>query len=129
MLTDRDPQAVADARARFGADGRVTIRQVNFAELGAWVNELGLDGKIDGLLLDIGVSSPQLDDAWRGFSFMADGPLDMRMDPGSGEPVLALLARADVADIAMVIREFCVERFSRRMAWDIVRMRQDSILG
>jgi len=129
MLTDRDPQAVADARARFGADGRVTIRQVNFAELGAWVNELGLGGKIDGLLLDIGVSSPQLDDAGRGFSFMADGPLDMRMDPGSGEPVSAWLARADEADIARVIREYGEERFARRIARAIVRARQESTIG
>ena len=81
LLIDRDPEAVAAARARFAGDARVCVRHANFADMADW--ELARDG-LDGVLLDLGVSSPQLDQAARGFSFMVDGPLDMRMDPGQG---------------------------------------------
>jgi 16S rRNA (cytosine1402-N4)-methyltransferase len=124
VLTDRDPQAIADARAKYANDGRVTIRRANFAELGAIVDELGLKGRVDGLLLDVGVSSPQLDDPDRGFSFQHDGPLDMRMDPDSGESAAEWLARASESEIARVIKEFGEERFARRIARAIVRARE-----
>lgn len=124
VVTDRDPQAIADARAKFADDPRVTIRRANFADIGMVVDELGLHGRIDGLLLDIGVSSPQLDDRQRGFSFQHDGPLDMRMDPDSGESVAAWLARAAEADIARVIRDYGEERHARRIARAIVRERE-----
>jgi len=126
VVTDRDPQAIADARAKYADDARVTIRQANFAELGEVVDELGLGSRVDGLLLDIGVSSPQLDDPERGFSFQNDGPLDMRMDPGSGEPVADWLARAEESEIARVIKEYGEERFARRIARAIVREREST---
>ncbi|NBB92909.1 MAG: 16S rRNA (cytosine(1402)-N(4))-methyltransferase RsmH [Gammaproteobacteria bacterium] len=124
VVTDRDPQAIADARAKFADDGRVTIRRANFAEIGSIIDELGLSGRVDGLLLDVGVSSPQLDDPDRGFSFQHDGPLDMRMDPDSGESAAEWLARADESDIARVIREYGEERFARRIARAVVRTRE-----
>lgn len=124
VVTDRDPQAIADARAKYADDGRVTIRRANFAELGSIVDELGLGGRVDGLLLDVGVSSPQLEDPGRGFSFQHDGPLDMRMDPDSGESVAEWLARADASDIARVIKEYGEERFARRIARAIVQVRE-----
>ncbi|RFF28737.1 MULTISPECIES: 16S rRNA (cytosine(1402)-N(4))-methyltransferase RsmH [unclassified Wenzhouxiangella] len=124
VVTDRDPQAIADARAKYDDDGRVTIRRANFAEIGSIVDALGLTGRVDGLLLDIGVSSPQLDDPERGFSFQHDGPLDMRMDPDSGESAAEWLARADESEIARVIKEFGEERFGRRIARAIVQARE-----
>lgn len=126
VVTDRDPQAIADAHARFGDDERVTIRRANFAELNAVLGELGLRGRVDGLLLDIGVSSPQLDEAGRGFSFMQDGPLDMRMDPDSGQPLSAWLAEVPEAELADIIYEYGEERFSRRIARAIVRAREQA---
>jgi len=91
LLMDRDPSAVAVARREFGSDARVAIRHGSFADLADWeATQAGLDG----VLLDLGVSSPQLDDAERGFSFQADAPLDMRMDPTHGESAAQFLARA-----------------------------------
>ncbi len=126
VVTDRDPQAIADARAKYAEDGRVTIRRGNFAEIGAIIDELGLTGRVDGLLLDVGVSSPQLDDPERGFSFQHDGPLDMRMDPESGESVADWLARAAESDIARVIKEYGEERFGKRIARAIVKAREEA---
>jgi len=121
LLMDRDPQAIAEAEAAFAGDARVCIRRGNFADLAAWpATEQGLDG----VLLDIGVSSPQLDEAERGFSFMADAPLDMRMDPESGESAADFLARADEKEIADVLWRFGEERFSRRIARAIVAQRE-----
>jgi 16S rRNA (cytosine1402-N4)-methyltransferase len=121
LLMDRDPAAVAAARREFGADARVAIRHGNFAELADW--DATLAG-LDGVLLDLGVSSPQLDDAERGFSFRADAPLDMRMDPGSGESAAEFLARADEKEIADVLWNYGEERMSRRIARAIVAQRR-----
>ncbi len=126
MLIDRDPDAIADARRRFGQDARVWIRQANFADLGLLARELDLAGKIDGVLLDLGVSSPQLSDPERGFSFQADGPLDMRMDPAHGEPASAWLARVSETELAAVLREFGEEPRARRIARVLVRARRKS---
>ena len=121
LLMDRDPEAIANARQSFASDSRVSIRQGNFAELADWpATEAGLDG----VLLDLGVSSPQLDDATRGFSFMADGPLDMRMDPDSGSSVAEFLADADEESIANVLWNYGDERRSRRIARAIGAARQ-----
>lgn len=128
VLTDRDPRAIADARAKYADDGRVTIRQANFAEIGSTVDELGLSGRVDGLLLDVGVSSPQLDDPDRGFSFQHDGPLDMRMDPDSGQSVAEWLAHADETEIARVIKTYGEERFARRIARAIVKTRETAAI-
>jgi len=85
IVMDRDPQAIADARAKLGADERVTVIHDDYANLYARIAALGLLEGIDGILLDLGVSSPQLDDAARGFSFQHNGPLDMRMNPQQGQ--------------------------------------------
>lgn len=120
---DRDPQAIAEAKTI--TDPRFTIIHGPFSGLKGYVEELGLVGKIDGVLLDLGVSSPQLDDADRGFSFMKDGPLDMRMDPTSGMPVSQWLQDADVEDITWVIREFGEDKHAWRIAKGIVAYREN----
>lgn len=125
VVLDADPEAVAHARKHFGGDGRVTVRQVNFAGLGEAARELEIHGRVDGLLLDLGVSSPQLDSPERGFSFRDDGPLDMRMDPETGESAADWINRADEAEIARVIREYGEERFARRIASRIVGARDE----
>jgi 16S rRNA (cytosine1402-N4)-methyltransferase len=120
LLMDRDPAAVAVARAQFGDDARVAIRHGSFADLAEW--DAAQHG-LDGVLLDLGVSSPQLDDAARGFSFQADAPLDMRMDPTHGESAAQFLARAKESDIADVLWRLGEERHSRRIARAIVERR------
>jgi 16S rRNA (cytosine1402-N4)-methyltransferase len=100
LLMDKDPEAIAVAERTFGTDPRVSIRRGTFADLGTW--DLAREG-LDGILFDLGVSSPQLDVAERGFSFAKDGPLDMRMDPDSGESAAQWLARADEREIADVL--------------------------
>ena len=121
LLMDRDPEAVAAARSEFGADPRVKIRHGSFADLAEW--DATLDG-LDGVLLDLGVSSPQLDDAARGFSFQSDAPLDMRMDPTHGESAARFLAHASEAKITDVLWQFGEERHSRRIARAIVERRR-----
>jgi 16S rRNA (cytosine1402-N4)-methyltransferase len=123
LLMDRDPQAVATAREEFAADPRVSICHANFSTLAEW--DQTAPG-LDGVLLDLGVSSPQLDEASRGFSFMADAPLDMRMDPTQGESAADFLARADEREIADVLWLFGEERFSRKIARAIVERRKES---
>jgi len=123
LLMDRDPTAVAHARAEFGNDARVAIRHGNFADLADW--EATLDG-LDGVLLDLGVSSPQLDEAARGFSFRADAPLDMRMDTSSGISAAQFLASADEREIADVLWQYGEERMSRRIARAIVARRAEA---
>jgi len=117
LVMDADPEAIACARQTLGADARVCIRHGNFAELGDWgQTATGLDG----ILLDLGVSSPQLDAAERGFSFSQDGPLDMRMNPGAGESAADWLNRADADAIAEVLWRYGEERASRRIARAII---------
>ncbi|MDD1782255.1 16S rRNA (cytosine(1402)-N(4))-methyltransferase RsmH [Enterovibrio sp. ZSDZ35] len=120
---DRDPQAIAEA-AKIN-DPRFNIIHGPFSGVQEYIEERGLSGKIDGVLLDLGVSSPQLDDPERGFSFMRDGPLDMRMDPTSGIPASQWLMEADADDISWVLREFGEERFAKRIARAIVAHRED----
>ena len=120
---DRDPQAAHAAWTRFGTHRNFRIHRRNFAELAALGRELGLEGRVDGLLMDLGVSSPQFDDASRGFSFANDGALDMRMDPDSGESAAQWLARAREAEIADVLWTYGEERASRRIARRIVEAR------
>ncbi|MDH5833013.1 16S rRNA (cytosine(1402)-N(4))-methyltransferase RsmH [Luteimonas sp. M1R5S59] len=120
LLMDKDPEAIAVAEREFRGDARVAIRRGSFGDLGAW--DAVADG-LDGVLLDLGVSSPQLDVAARGFSFGKDGPLDMRMDPDSGESAAQWLARADEREIADVLWTYGEERMSRRIARAIVARR------
>src|ERR1700692_1639465 len=117
---DKNPFAIATAAQI--QDSRFSIVHESFASLAAAAAERGV-GKVSGVLLDLGVSSPQVDDPSRGFSFRADGPLDMRMDPSRGEPVSAWLARAGVDEIREVIATLGEERFARRVAQAIVTAR------
>lgn len=122
LVMDRDPEAVAAARAELGADPRVAVAHAPFSRLAGVVRGAGL-AAADGVLLDLGVSSPQLDDPRRGFSFSADGPLDMRMDPGSGEPASAWLNRAEAGEIARVLRRYGEEPHAGRISRAIVAAR------
>src|SRR5690606_12947173 len=100
LLMDKDPEAIAVAEREFGGDARVSIRRGSFRDLAGWD---AVQGGLDGVLFDLGVSSPQLDVAGRGFSFGKDGPLDMRMDPDAGESAAEWLARAGEREIADVL--------------------------
>ena len=119
LLMDKDPEAIAEAERSFGDDTRVSIRRGSFAALGGWDQAHDLDG----VLFDLGVSSPQLDVAQRGFSFGKDGPLDMRMDPEAGESAAQWLARAEEREIADVLWTWGEEKQSRRIARAIVARR------
>ncbi|KTT64786.1 16S rRNA methyltransferase [Pseudomonas oryzihabitans] len=121
---DKDPQAIAAGQALAAEDARFEIVQRSFAELGDELVSRGWSGQVDGVLLDLGVSSPQLDDPERGFSFMQDGPLDMRMDPSRGQSAAAWIATAAEADIAQVFKDFGEERFAKRMARAVVQRRE-----
>ncbi|WAG80059.1 16S rRNA (cytosine(1402)-N(4))-methyltransferase RsmH [Metapseudomonas furukawaii] len=122
---DKDPQAIAAGQALAAEDGRFVIVQRSFAELGDEVRARGLEGKIDGVLLDLGVSSPQLDDPERGFSFLNDGPLDMRMNPDRGQSAAQWIASASEDEIARVFKEYGEERFAKRMARAVVQRRAE----
>ncbi len=117
---DKDPQAVQAAQAIAAADERLAIRHEGFSHLG----ELGA-GSADGLLMDLGVSSPQIDDPERGFSFRHNGPLDMRMDTTRGQSVAQWLETADVSTLSEVIRDYGEERFAQSIAKAIDRRRQE----
>ncbi|QDY40971.1 16S rRNA (cytosine(1402)-N(4))-methyltransferase RsmH [Candidatus Pantoea soli] len=123
LAIDRDPQAIAAAAEI--KDPRFSIVHGPFSALAEYVEARGLTGKIDGVLLDLGVSSPQLDDAERGFSFMRDGPLDMRMDPTRGQSAAEWLLGAEEADIAFVLKTYGEERFAKRIARAIVERNRE----
>ncbi len=124
VVMDKDPQAIASARSRYGQDSRVTIIHDDYARMAMHIEQLGLRQQVDGVLLDLGVSSPQLDDASRGFSFTQNGPLDMRMNPQQGQSAAQWLMDADEKEIADVLWQFGEERFSRRIAKRIVETRK-----
>jgi 16S rRNA (cytosine1402-N4)-methyltransferase len=123
IAIDRDPEAIAAGRARFGAEPRLTLVRGSFGRLEELVRATGLEGELHGVLLDLGVSSPQLDEARRGFSFMQDGPLDMRMDNESGQSAAQWLARAGEREIVDVLQKLGEERFARRIARRILEAR------
>lgn len=125
LVMDKDPEAIAVAEREFGSDPRVSIFRGSFAQLAQW--DATASG-LDGVLFDLGVSSPQLDVAERGFSFGRDGPLDMRMDPDSGESAAQWLAHADEREIADVLWTYGEERMSRRIARAIVARRGEQPL-
>lgn len=120
---DKDPEAVAVAKQQFAIGGEAAIAHRSFAELGDELEARGVNGQIDGVLFDLGVSSPQLDEAERGFSFMKDGPLDMRMNPDEGESAAEWLHRASEKEIADVLYKFGDERYRGRIARHIVEAR------
>jgi 16S rRNA (cytosine1402-N4)-methyltransferase len=121
IALDRDPEAIAAAMAI--ADARLTVRHARFAAMAEELAALGVT-QVHGVLLDLGVSSPQIDNPARGFSFRFDGPLDMRMDPTRGESAAQFLARADERQIAEVIRDYGEERFAVPIAKALVARRE-----
>lgn len=121
LAIDRDPEAVAVARKRMAGDERFSITHGNFSDLAS----VAASASLDGILLDLGVSSPQLDDASRGFSFMRDGPLDMRMDPSSGVPASQFVNTAEPRDIAWVLKRYGEEKRASAIARAIAAQRED----
>jgi 16S rRNA (cytosine1402-N4)-methyltransferase len=124
LALDKDPQAVEAGEEELGDDPRFSITRGTYADMGRLAHDWGVTGSLDGILLDLGVSSPQLDDPERGFSFMEDGPLDMRMDPTQGVSAAEWLAGATEREISRVLWEFGEERHARRIARSIVVARQ-----
>ncbi len=125
LALDKDPAAIEVANQRFAEDKRFLIRQDSFAMMNRHVSALGWMNQVDGILLDLGVSSPQLDDASRGFSFQKEGPLDMRMNPDQGQSAAEWLKDAREQDIVTVLKEYGEERFARRIARAIVQARKE----
>ena len=124
LAIDRDPQAIAEADASLVADPRFELIKDEIAELKNIAVARNLQGKVDGLLLDLGVSSPQLDEAGRGFSFQADGPLDMRMDPSQGVSAAEWLAAVEQKELRRVLRVFGEENSAGRIAQALVDARR-----
>ena len=128
LAIDKDPQAVEAARAKFAGDERFQIHHGSFAELAKFVESCGATGRVAGVLMDLGVSSPQLDDARRGFSFMRNGPLDMRMDSTRGMSAAEWLAQAKESEITRVLKVYGEERFGKRIARAILAARDETPL-
>lgn len=128
LAIDQDPTAIAHGQKVFADEPRVGLCHARFDELDRVAEEHAVTGRVTGLLMDLGVSSPQLDDPQRGFSFREDGPLDMRMDTSRGEPASAWLARVDEDELTRVIRDYGEERYARRIAREIVKAREDQAL-
>jgi 16S rRNA (cytosine1402-N4)-methyltransferase len=126
LALDRDPEAEHCARERFGSDPRFRFERINFGLLIEAVKKYGLTRRVDGILMDIGASSPQLDNPARGFSFVKQGPLDMRMDPTTGVSASRWLSGAGEVEISTVLKQFGEERFHRRIAKAIVKARQEA---
>jgi 16S rRNA (cytosine1402-N4)-methyltransferase len=124
IVMDKDPQAIAWAHEQLADDSRVTIIHDDYAHMSTHLRQQGLNELIDGVLLDLGVSSPQLDDASRGFSFQKNGPLDMRMNSEAGESAAQWIMSASEREISEVLWKLGEERFSRRIARKIVEYRQ-----
>ncbi len=123
---DRDLHAIKLARETFGEDSRVQLLHSEFSRMNAMLHEFAQIEKVDGILMDLGVSSPQLDQAERGFSFMRDGELDMRMDTSKGESAADWLAHVEETDLVQVLFELGEEKFARRIARAIVLTRSDT---
>lgn len=128
IAIDRDPQAVASASTLLTDDPRFEVVRGEFAKLETIIGERGQNGKVDGLLLDLGVSSPQLDEAERGFSFLRNGPLDMRMDPDSGIAAAEWLQTVEEKDLRSIIRKFGEERHAARIARAVVTKRENAAI-
>ena len=123
IAIDRDPHAIAAAPEELLADPRFELIRGDFAQLETFIGERDLVGRIDGLVFDLGVSSPQLDEAERGFSFRRDGPLDMRLDPDAGVPASTWLAHVDEQELKLVLKKYGEEQYAHRIARAIVSAR------
>lgn len=128
IAIDRDPEAVSAGCELARADRRFTIVGGRFGSITELLAHIGVQGNLCGMLLDFGVSSPQLDTAERGFSFSSEGPLDLRMDPTRGESAAQWLAQAPQAEIVQVLFDFGEERFAKRIARNIVAQRSEGPL-
>jgi 16S rRNA (cytosine1402-N4)-methyltransferase len=128
VAVDRDPEAIRAGRRRFAGESRLTLVQGSFGPLEERIRAAGMTGGLDGVLMDLGVSSPQLDEAARGVSFMQDGPLDMRMDNEAGQSAAQWLAKAGEREIADVLHGLGEERYARRIARAIVAARAETRL-
>jgi 16S rRNA (cytosine1402-N4)-methyltransferase len=128
VAVDRDPEAIRAGRRRFAGESRLTLVQGSFGPFEERIRAAGMTGGLDGVLMDLGVSSPQLDEAARGFSFMQDGPLDMRMDNEAGQSAAQWLAKAGEREIADVLHGLGEERYARRIARAIVAARAETQL-
>ncbi len=125
IAIDKDQEAIQYAAQHFSHDPRFTMVQGSFANIGDMAEKLGIAGRINGILLDLGVSSPQLDNPERGFSFMQQGPLDMRMDLEQDLDASRFVNYAEASDMARVFKEYGEERFARRIASAIVSAREE----
>jgi 16S rRNA (cytosine1402-N4)-methyltransferase len=128
IVFDKDPQAIVVANQLAQEDKRICVVHAGFASLSEALNELGVE-KVDGVLLDLGISSPQIDQGERGFSFRFDAPLDMRMDTSRGQTAQQWLSEADEAEIREVIKNYGEERFNRQIAAAIVARRSETPIG
>jgi 16S rRNA (cytosine1402-N4)-methyltransferase len=128
LVIDKDPEAVAYAKDHWGSEPRLQVYEGSFSNIGEITQANGIRGQVDGLLLDLGVSSPQLDQAERGFSFLRDGPLDMRMDPNQGISAAQWLACAPEKEIAQVLKDYGEERYAKRIAKAIDEARQQTAI-
>lgn len=128
LVVDRDPEAIQVAEHLAAEFSQVSVAQCDFAQMRQLVEDRGWQGKVSGILLDLGVSSPQLDAAERGFSFMRDGKLDMRMDPTVGQSAAQWLAVASMEDIRDVLKQYGEEKFATRIARGIVAARVDKAI-
>ncbi|MEJ2127287.1 MAG: 16S rRNA (cytosine(1402)-N(4))-methyltransferase RsmH [Woeseiaceae bacterium] len=124
IALDRDPQAIQSADEALTNDPRFELKRSDFEELGKRIEEAGLTGRVNGILLDLGVSSPQLDQPGRGFSFLRDGPLDMRMDPESGISAREWLGQVEEKELTRVLKQFGEETLARRIAHAVVAARE-----
>jgi 16S rRNA (cytosine1402-N4)-methyltransferase len=126
IVIDKDPAAVSYAQQHWGHDKRFQVYEGSFSEVESITKANGIHGQVNGLLLDLGVSSPQLEQAERGFSFLRDGPLDMRMDPTQGVSAAQWLACATERDIAQVLKDYGEERYAKRIAKAIDEARKQT---
>ena len=125
LAFDQDPQAVEYGRQQFSQESRIEILHCNFRQVAKMVAERGLDKKINGILMDLGVSSPQLDDAARGFSFSRSGPLDMRMNPEEGESAMQWLSTVSLNELTVALKKYGEEKSARRIAQAIIDNRDE----
>lgn len=128
LAIDRDPQAVKVAEQEFGADSRFVIRWGSFSNLEQFVSDLGMQQSVAGVLMDLGVSSPQLDDPGRGFSFLRSGPLDMRMNTGEGQTAAQWLQQQTEESLSQILKDYGEERFARRVAHAILAAQKEAVI-
>lgn len=126
LALDQDIEALEYGKQKFADDSRIILAHTNFSQITQVAKQHNFDGDVQGILFDLGVSSPQLDDSERGFSFMQDGPLDMRMDASQGMSAAQWLKKVSANELAKVLKEFGQERFSKRIANTLVQQREEA---